>query len=312
VKKTSCEILNESSKFLNLLRTGNSDTLRAALQADFNVADLTPPKGAKDLDWIYEPYGQLFGKIMFSQKVNNRIQVAVTAAKYISEPIENFYFSKAREFHAAGIIETSIHNVREARLKSSALPLRLEVIDLPSLQDRSARFLAISSILNNEWERVRREWNISLHGNPQDDNRVPTFIIIDEAHNLIPHTPRNNAENSLREQFRRIIAEGRKYGLFLILVSQRPDKLDPLIVSECENRALMKLNSSSVLTSARTLLGLDEIPSRMIEKCLEFPTGRALLVGPWANGGSKLLFSAARRTVEGGRDLRPEYWSIPY
>jgi hypothetical protein len=66
------------------------------------------------------------------------------------------------------------------------------------------------------------------------------------------------------------------------------------------------------LTSARTLLGLDEIPSRMIEKCLEFPTGRALLVGPWANGGSKLLFSAARRTVEGGRDLRPEYWSIPY
>jgi hypothetical protein len=33
-------------------------------------------------------------------------------------------------------------------------------------------------------------------------------------------------------------AEGRKYGRFLILVSQRPDKLGPLVLSECETKLL--------------------------------------------------------------------------
>jgi DNA helicase HerA-like ATPase len=64
-----------------------------------------------------------------------------------------------------------------------------------------------------------------------DDTRVPVFVVLEEAHNFIPEEPRNRAQAALRDQFRTIAAEGRKYGLFLILVSQRPDKLDHLILS---------------------------------------------------------------------------------
>ena len=44
----------------------------------------------------------------------------------------------------------------------------------------------------------------------------------------MPSEPRSRYEAIVREQFRTIAAEGRKYGLFLILVSQRVDKVDPL------------------------------------------------------------------------------------
>jgi DNA helicase HerA-like ATPase len=143
-----------------------------------------------------------------------------------------------------------------------------------------------------------------------EDERVPTFIVVDEAHNLIPKMPRSKLEAALREQFRTVVAEGRKYGLFLIVVSQRPDKLDSLILSECENRAVMRLRSVSVLELTKRTLGLDDLSQRLLEKCLDFETGRALLTGLWAPDAT-LIYGAARRTVEGGRNLRVEHWGRP-
>ena len=129
---------------------------------------------------------------------------------------------------------------------------------------------------------------------------------------LIPAETRGKAEDALREKFRTIVAEGRKYGLFLILVSQRPDKLDPLILSECENKAVMRLSSGSVLNITKQMLGLDDVPPKLLEKSLDFETGRALLIGRWTQDNPQLLYCAARRTVEGGRNLRDEHWASPH
>ena len=227
------------------------------------------------------------------------------APKYINEVVEHFYFSKAREYESTGILETGIRKAR-----SDAPRYRLEVIDLPSLEKKSTRMLAINAILDREWDRVKREWGRALEKEPKADNRAPTFIVVDEAHNLIPEKPRGVAEAALSEQFRKIVAEGRKYGLFLMLVSQRPDKLDPLVLSECENKAIMKLSSKSVLDITRRMLGLDDIQPKLLEKCLDFNIGRVLLVGRWSPNGPQFLYAAARRTKEGGRNLREEHWAI--
>jgi hypothetical protein len=165
--------------------------------------------------------------------------------------------------------------------------------------------------LQTEWDLARDSWNTALNKSEDEDVRVPTFIIVDEAHNLMPAEPEGRAERALRDQFRRIIAEGRKYGLFLILVSQRPDKLDPLIVSECENKVLMKLSSRAVLDKTRTLLGLEDIPPKLLDRCLEFELGRALLLGAWVQRGPQFMYSAPRRTKEGGRNLQKKHWAVP-
>ncbi len=65
-------------------------------------------------------------------------------------------------------------------------------------------------ILANEWNRARFAWASALDSRirqEEEDERVPTFIIIDEAHNLIPVDPQGVAERSLLEQFRKIVAE---------------------------------------------------------------------------------------------------------
>jgi hypothetical protein len=186
----------------------------------------------------------------------------------------------------------------------------LEIIDLPSLKDRPVQILAASTLLEVEWNNAIRRWGDALQKPPKDDDRVPTLIVVDEAHNLIPNETRGAGETALREQFRRIAAEGRKYGLFLVLVSQRPDKLDRLVLSECENKAVLRLGSASVLRITRELLGLEEIPEKTLAKCLEFETGRGLLLGEWAQGTPTYFYAAARRTVEGGRNLLKDAWAL--
>ena len=228
--------------------------------------------------------------------------------KYVDEGVGHFYFSKAREYQMAGILQTKVQRRHPHRPKEN----RLEVVDLPSLKNKATTLLAINTILSMEWDRAKREWSRTLEKPLAKDDRVPTFIVVDEAHNLIPAETRGKAEYSLREQFRTIVAEGRKYGLFLILVSQRPDKLDPLVLSECENKAIMKLSSGSVLKITKKMLGLDDIQPKLLEKSLDFETGRALLVGRWAQDSPQLLYCAARRTIEGGRNLRKEHWASPY
>jgi DNA helicase HerA-like ATPase len=52
-------------------------------------------------------------------------------------------------------------------------------------------------------------------------------------------------------------SKGNKFGLFLILVSQRPNKLDDLVLTECGNKASLHLDSQSIVDRVIKTLGLD-------------------------------------------------------
>ena len=222
----------------------------------------------------------------------------------MSEEGAKYYFGKVQEYAASGILNTMYND-------QVPTPARLEIIDLPSIHEKRTRLLVINSVLSEEWSIAQNNWRRALEKKKSEDERVPTFIVIDEAHNLIPSEPRIKAEFALREQFRTIISEGRKYGLFLIIASQRPDKLDPLVLSECDNKAIMKLSSESVLELTRKLLSIDGISTKLLDQTLTFETGRGILIGKWTSNNTVPFYAAARRTVEGGRNLREEFWASP-
>ncbi len=242
----------------------------------------------------------------------NRIQLrriarTIEHLKYFREMMWRYYLGTARQYEADGIVATE----RTFRSPDSFPDRkRLVVIDLPSLEKQS-RFLAISATLGEVWGNAKQDWDDALDEPPDDDKRVPTFIVVDEAHNLLPADTTDPRIASIRDQFRSIAAEGRKYGLFLILVSQRPDKLDSIVLSECENKALMHFDSSALLNIVKKRLGLEDLQQTLLEQCLQPGRGRVLLTGRWAHGEERVMYTAARRTVEGGRNLRSEYWAEP-
>lgn len=292
--KSQDNFVDEAQEFLRLTRTNNFN-LQGNLEKQFGEID-----SGKN-SYLISLFNLFLKPKLLKEQLFREI---INASEYISVAAERYYFGKVKEFDAAGILRDNIANGKQEKEELT----RLTVLDLPSLE-KNIQFLAISSFLKIEQDRAQAEWNNAIETNSTDDKRVPTFIIVDEAHNLMPATVTSKAQEVLKEKFKTIVAEGRKYGLFLILVSQRPDKLDSLIVSECENKAIMKLSTISVLKTAIKMLGLEYIPQSTLEKCLDFPSGRVLLIGQWTDNHPRLLYSATRRTIEGGRDLRKDYWA---
>lgn len=182
---------------------------------------------------------------------------------------------------------------------------RLDVIDIASIEDPEIRALATGALILYEWKRSQSRWRAAT----RKRSFYPTFIVVDEAHNVVPKDVSTTYAGILREQVRTIAAEGRKYGLHLILCSQRPDKLDTRVVSECENVAIMRMVSRKVLEDGCALLGID---FRAATPCLDAPSkqGFGMLFGDWAAEAQRdgLRFrGAALRTAPGGLDPDPKW-----
>jgi hypothetical protein len=136
------------------------------------------------------------------------------------------------------------------------------------------------------------------------DKRVPTFIVIDEAHNFAPEEPVSSLQARVSDKIATIAAEGRKYGLFVVIATQRPTKLRRGLLPECENSAVLRIQSKLERQFAGEALA---IPSETIEQVGNFETGDALLSGRWVAAPVKTRFAPAR-TVIGGGGLDAEFW----
>ncbi len=244
---------------------------------------------------------------IIQSRTDDEVGHIVNAYKHISEDVALFYFARAFEYDSAGLLDKMFF----PEDTNHACNDRIRILDIPSFENRSHSLLAINGVLKEEWSRAKGEWEKAQDDSPDNDKRAPTFIVLDEAHNLIPISPRDKASSVVKEQFLRIVAEGRKYGLFLIIVTQRPDKIDPMVLSECENYAIMKLSNEKTVDIVGKTLNLDDVPKKRLEKCLDFRVSRVLLAGRWAPQGGEFGFTAARRTEEGGRDLQAKHWAKP-
>jgi hypothetical protein len=189
--------------------------------------------------------------------------------------------------------------------------IRARVFDMPSFTDREDREFSILVMLDAIWESARDEWERSTNDKGTNEGRRPHLIVIDEAHNLIPsEAPASALRAEIRERIKTIAGEGRKYGLFLVIVTQRPDKVDVQVLSECGNQAIMLVPSLSVIEGCRDLLGLSITPDDALMIMKKFDKGYVWLSGHWSPLGPTVTFAAARRTKAGGADL-PRGWMSP-
>lgn len=75
-------------------------------------------------------------------------------------------------------------------------------------------------------------------------NDVPVMIVCEEAHNYIPQKD-DAAYRSSRKSLERVAKEGRKYGLSLMVVSQRPSEVSETIFAQCSNFLALRLTNNA-------------------------------------------------------------------
>ncbi len=110
------------------------------------------------------------------------------------------------------------------------------------------------------------------------NHRTPFTILCDEAHLYLPiKEDANSTERQALENFERISKEGRKYGVSLLVVSQRPSDVSKTILSQCNNFIVLRLTNDRDQSVVKKLM-----PDSMkgITDCLPLlDTGEALVLG---------------------------------
>ncbi|HHI81521.1 MAG TPA: DUF87 domain-containing protein, partial [Rhizobiales bacterium] len=116
---------------------------------------------------------------------------------------------------------------------------------------------------------------------------VPVTIVCEEAHRYIPKDPNAGFEPT-RRAISRIAKEGRKYGVSLGIVTQRPTELDPTIVSQCNTVFAMRM--SNELDQAMVRAAIPDAAESVLEFLPSLGTGEAIAFGDGVTLPARLRF----------------------
>jgi DNA helicase HerA-like ATPase len=145
-------------------------------------------------------------------------------------------------------------------------------------------------------------WAMDL---PSGGRAQPLLVILDEAHRFLP----SGGAGPAHRIFTRIAKEGRKYGVGLMVVSQRPSDLDANILSQCGTMIALRVTNEGDRSTVAgaipdTLGGLTELlPS--------LRTGEALVLGDALQVPSRVRIRRARNKPVGEDPALPAAWQRP-
>ncbi|WP_292466173.1 ATP-binding protein [Methanolobus sp.] len=106
-------------------------------------------------------------------------------------------------------------------------------------------------------------------------NRIPPgMLVVEEAHNYAPE--KGFSKTTSTDILRTIASEGRKFGLGMMVISQRPARIDKNVLSQCGTQVIMKVTNPNDLKAISK--GLEGVTSYVEEELMRLPPGVAMLV----------------------------------
>lgn len=136
--------------------------------------------------------------------------------------------------------------------------------------------VSLISRLVFEYGYIYKRMRCAKDPNQKINNDAPILLVYEEAHKYIPNSNLSKYRSS-KASIERIAKEGRKYGVTLLLASQRPSEISETIFSQCSNFIAMRLTNPADQGYVKKLLP-DSLGS-LIDKMTSFRQGEALLVG---------------------------------
>ena len=112
----------------------------------------------------------------------------------------------------------------------------IRIVDLSGVPNEVAG--AASSVI------ARTLFSVQLWQTRQERERHPVLLVCEEAHRYVPNRGEAQYE-AAQEAIRRLAKEGRKYGIGLMLVSQRPSEVEATVLSQCNSWIVLRITNDS-------------------------------------------------------------------
>lgn len=206
--------------------------------------------------------GSLYGKLTnFVNRLENKINDK-RLDFLIGEKSKKITFQETIK-QLIGLNETSKSNVTVIDL--SGVPF--EVLSIT---------VSLISRIVFEYGYIYKRLRNNINPNEKINNDIPILLVYEEAHKYVPNSDLVKYRSS-KKSIERIAKEGRKYGVTLLLASQRPSEISETIFSQCNNFIAMRLTNPVDQGYVKKLLP-DSLGS-LIEKMPSLKQGEALLIG---------------------------------
>ncbi len=153
-----------------------------------------------------------------------------------------------------------------ARLFGADGSVQMTILDLSGLPSE------ILSIIVGVLTRLAFEYKYW----DSDPNLLPLTLVLEEAHNYLPRTEEATHRVCL-DRVEKVAKEGRKYGINLIVVSQRPSEVSETVLSQCGNFIVLRLTNPADQGYVRRLL--PDFLAVAVDMLPYLRTGEAILSG---------------------------------
>lgn len=239
-------------------------TIPAYTNAPFDFATLS---SAMDLALLYE---EAHG----NRQIRDYCSQMVTRLKSLED-------RKEYEFLRHGVTDAGDPENSEPAVMAKLLGLtkkgasfakshQVIIINMNSVDDEVVEL--VSAVL------ARMTFRLLRRADPR--NRFPVHMVLEEAHRYVGSVPSRYAVDASKV-FERIAKEGRKYGMFLMVASQRPSELSKTVLSQCANFVIHRIQNPDDLSQIRQMTPF--ISEAVLKRLPSLPKQHALVFGTSVN-----------------------------
>jgi hypothetical protein len=192
--------------------------------------------------------------------------------------------AKAAAKYMARLIKMQVFTSASTGIDKMLRPMHLSVVDLSGLDDEASDYI-VSKILSDVYEKVA-----------EAEFEYPVFVLVEEAHRFIPVEANTYSKSIIKK----IAAEGRKFGVFLVLVTQRPSKIHSDALSQCNSQIIMRITNPE--DQAAVASSSERLGQTLLEDLPGLDKGEAVIVGEMTR--APIMAKIRKRTTrEGGSDI---------
>jgi DNA helicase HerA-like ATPase len=145
----------------------------------------------------------------------------------------------------------------------------------------------------------------------REDKTLPTVLVMEEAHTFVTRYKEDlenpNTAAVCCKVFERIAREGRKFGLGLVLSSQRPSELSPTVLSQCNTFLLHRISNDR--DQEQVLKLLPDSLRGLLRDLPTLPSQHAILLG-WASELPVLVRMSDLSVDERPQSEDPDFWDV--
>ncbi|MBI3137728.1 MAG: ATP-binding protein [Sphingobacteriales bacterium] len=249
---------------------GTEEAFKSAIRANIKEdIEIDPQYNAERFDFV--ELGQAIENAILYEEYHGNKQIRDYCSSMITR------YKSVKERNDFRFLTNSTTDIDQATYLNDFLGIsagkkksQVIIIDLNSANDEMVEI--ISCVLSRLiFEKLRTA---------KERNKYPVNLVLEEAHRYIS-TDSGKVFGDANRIFERIAKEGRKYGMFLLVSSQRPSELSKTVLSQCSNFIVHRIQNPEDLSHIRQIT--PHISETILRRLPSIPTQHALIFGHSVN-----------------------------